>query len=214
MPYRSPRARARARHAARTAQPAQIALAGAADSRQREEQVRVSAAHAGPPAGPGGRHGQATRPGGGLPRPHPGPPPGRELGQVAHVLAAGGEVIGEPPRVPAGRLPAPPAHHRARQHIRDSQPPDRLPGNPQPLRELPGRQEIRASPPREGRAAAGRTPPPLPAPALPAAPAATRPPAAVPLRAHQSQERTPPESHPEQRCRWWHSRDALTPLGA
>ena len=38
------------------------------------------------------------------------------------------DVVSEPPRVAAGRLLLSLAHHRARQYVRDGQPPDRLPG--------------------------------------------------------------------------------------
>ena len=50
----------------------------------------------------------------------PRPPLGGEGAHVGHVQAAGREVVGEPPRVPAGRLPGAAADHGVRQRAGDT----------------------------------------------------------------------------------------------
>ena len=72
----------------------------------------------------------------------PRPPGGGEGGQVGYLQAAGRELLGEPPRVPAGCLAGALAHHGVRQRPGDRQPPDRLAGDAQPPRELRGGQEV------------------------------------------------------------------------
>ena len=58
--------------------------------------------------------------------------------------------------IAAGGLAGAVAHHGVRQRPGDRQPPDRLPGDSQPLRELRGGQEVRGAPPfRAARGAAG-----------------------------------------------------------
>ena len=80
----------------------------------------------------------------------PRPPGGGEGGQVGHLQAAGREVVGEPPREPAGGLPVAPAHHGVRQRARRSPAagpsPGRLPAAPRaalrsgsPRASVPGR---------------------------------------------------------------------------
>ena len=75
----------------------------------------------------------------GDPRPHG----SSEGGQVGHLQAAGRELFGEPPGVPAGGLAGALAHHGVRQRPGDGQPPYCLAGDAEPLRELRGGQEVR-----------------------------------------------------------------------
>ena len=85
--------------------------------------------------------GERSRCGRGEPR----PPGSSEGGQVGHLQAAGRELVGEPPRVAAGCLAGALAHDGVRQRPGDRQPPHCLAGDPQPLRELRGGQEVAAS---------------------------------------------------------------------
>ena len=73
----------------------------------------------------------------------PRPPGGGEGGQVGHLQAAGRELIGESPGIPAGGLAGAAAHHGVRERPGDGQPPYGLAGDAEPLRELRGGQEIR-----------------------------------------------------------------------
>jgi hypothetical protein len=75
-------------------------------------------------------------------RGYPRPPGGGEGGQVGDLQAAGRELVGEPPRVPAGGLAGALTHHGVRQRPGDGQPPYCLAGDAEPLRELPGGQEV------------------------------------------------------------------------
>jgi hypothetical protein len=77
-------------------------------------------------------------------RGYPRPPGSGESGQVGDLQAAGRELLGEPPGIPAGGLAGAAAHHGVRQRPGNGQPPYCLAGDTEPLRELPSGQEIGA----------------------------------------------------------------------